>query len=1070
MLIKNIDAIKAGAGILAVLQHYNITLDNYKKAPCPVHGGKDKNFTVKGDTAACWSQCAKTWDNIGLIEELSRVDFYVAAEMLAEIGGVAVEYDSSINRDEFLRKREEDNAKKASYKIANDLFLEKYLHRITPPQIEDLADGKPMPQYITVSGRNISVATSEEYFIRELPGYPFYTVLGSLQLNEEVVIGAGLIKKGERGTYDVWRERWIFPTHDENGNLVGFVGRIREDAKNQDTAKYMNTGENELYHKGEILFGLFQAKKHIHDAKFAILVEGQMDCISLYDHGIKNVVAGGGTAFTFEQAKKLGKYTGSVTLLYDGDQAGGNAARKAIPTLLRAGLEVKICHLPASYDPDKFVREKGAEDMIAYIVDKTQDAVIWAIHSDYDPTDVFKNEEKLRDAINIMGNIHKPSIITKYLELLSPKAMMGASFTKAVKDGLKKSSNKNGKDEIRFTPAQREDIFNFGIYEDQNKYYLCQDIGSGRGWEIANFVIKPIMLVVGSERSDRLVEIKNEHGQKFVRAISSDDFVEVGTFKKQMERNGNFLYKGKPESFIHIKEKVYLSTPTAYPINTMGLHKLGFYAWANGITLDDGTFKKVDEYGIVEYSDSRFFLPAFSKVYQYVMSDDQDSELDKEFIYQEGDTVTMSEWASMMIEVYGDHARMGMSWYFAALFRDIIYKKFKFFPHLNFFGPPRSGKSFLGWSLSSMFGKAKKPFHLMQGTPVGLYRRMAQTRNAIAWMDEYSNDLPVKVVEALKSAYDGVGHEKGVKSSDDRTMTTKPNSAVMISGQHQPTKDIALFTRCITLMFKFGQFSAEQETKAKKLSALQETAKLSQITGKLHSYRPIIDVRWDKTNDEVQKDIRAAAGDDLDSRMLANYSVPLTAFKIIDSIEKLPWSYDEMIKIAVENMSVQFKAIGNDDEVTIWWRIFAFALADRQLEHDKDILVEEATKITIKPINIPGMPKVDTNTNTLNWESPKKLLFLRFERAHPLYLEMHKSQHSKQGLGQGSLHHYLRFSPAYIGEVKSKRFNGHSKGAWVFDADLLPIELDPTADLNKGYGGYTPISDHELQNNDKDQS
>lgn len=1055
-MIRNIEAIKSAIGIREVLGHYGVTLDAQKKAPCPVHGGKHKNFSVKGDRAACWSQCGQTWDSIGIIEALEHVDFYEALVILAELGGVAIEYDDSVNREEFAKARQEATSLRESYRIANEAYLTQYLEPLPTITTESGS------QVVMVSGRPLQPATAEAYYLRQLPARPFYQCYTSLGLSQEIVIAAGLVRQGDRGLYDVWRERWMYPTHDDTGVLVGFVGRIREDARNQDTAKYLNSDENELYHKRELLYGLYQAKRYIHKERYAILVEGQMDAISLYDSGICHTVAGGGTALTLEQAKRLAKYTQSVTLLYDADDAGSKAAQRAIPILLQVGMEVRICHLPVGQDPDSYVREHGAEATLTYITDKGQDAVIWAIHHDYVPSDVFKSEEKRQEAIYILGHIHKPAILARYLELLAPKAMMGSAFVKSVRDGLKQATKSSGKDGIQFTPAQREDIFNFSIYEDHHKYYLCMDIGSGRGWEISNFVIRPIMLVVGSERSDRLIEVINEHGQRFVRAVSSDDFVEVGTFKKQMERQGNFLYKGKPEHFIHVKEKVYLSTPTAYPIHTLGLHKLGFYAWANGLTLEDGQFLPVDEYGIVQHGESKFFLPAFSKVYQYVMSDDQDSEMDREFIYQRGEAPELAEWAEMMIDVYGDHGRMAMCWYFAAVYRDIIYKKFKFFPHLNCFGPPRSGKSFLGWSLSAMFGQAKKPFHLMQGTPVGLYRRMAQTRNALAWMDEYSNDLPVKVVEALKSAYDGVGHEKGVKSSDDRTMTTRPNSAILLTGQHQPTKDIALFTRCITLMFKFGQFSAEQEAKAKRLLTIQDTGRLSQITGLLHSYRPSVEVRWDRINEEVQRDLRSAAGEEVDSRMLANYSVPLTAYKLVHSISPLPWSYEEMITISRDLMSVQFKAIGSDDEVTVWWRIVAFALADRQLEHDKDVIVEEKSSLTIKPVNMPGLADRDT---TLHWDKPLQLLFLRFERSHPLYLQMHKTQHSKQGLGQASLQHYLRYSKAYIGEVKSKRFGGHSKGAWVFDTARLPIELDLSAE--RGQYAFASPAAQELTANDQ---
>ena len=301
------------------------------------------------------------------------------------------------------------------------------------------------------------------------------------------------------------------------------------------------------------------------------------------------------------------------------------------------------------------------------------------------------------------------------------------------------------------------------------------------------------------------------------------------------------------------------------------------------------------------------------------------------------------------------------------------------------------------------------------------------------------------------------GREYIVNFFPDPAPTPMPSAVCAAAYPELPVEEVP---ECI------GFTTAEQEAKALKLKVVQESRILSQITAKLHSYRAIIELKWDKYNLEVQKDLRKESGNEnVKSRIMINYSVPLTAFKIINEIEQLPWTYEDMLRAAVDYMTVQHKAIGNDDECTVWWRIVAFCLADRQLEHDKDILVKDVTSITVKSVNIPGMPKTSGDSHTISFEVSKKLLFVRFERSHPLYLEMHKSQHSKQGFGLGALQHYLRFSPAYIGEVKSHRFNGKSKGAWVFDTALLPIELDLSSDFTQRYDG--PTVEDEIINNDK---
>jgi DNA primase len=150
----------------------------------------------------------------------------------------------------------------------------------------------------------------------------------------------------------------MFPVLDVDGRPVAFGAR----ALGKDEPKYLNSPETPAYVKGQHLYGLFNSKTEIRQKKFAILVEGYLDLISLYEHGVRNTAASLGTAFTAEQSKLLSRYTKRVVINYDGDDAGIKAARRAIEHLLPQEFEIKVLVLPNGQDPDDFVRENGAEE------------------------------------------------------------------------------------------------------------------------------------------------------------------------------------------------------------------------------------------------------------------------------------------------------------------------------------------------------------------------------------------------------------------------------------------------------------------------------------------------------------------------------------------------------------------------------------------------------------------------------------------------------------------------------------------------------------------------------------
>ncbi|MCX8676792.1 MULTISPECIES: DNA primase [unclassified Apibacter] len=185
--------------------------------------------------------------------------------------------------------------------------------------------------------------------------------------------GLSIFKEGSDKGFDRFRERVLFPIHSFSGRVLGFGGRILQN--NAKTAKYVNSPESEIYHKSQVLYGLFHAKSFIIKEDNCYLVEGYMDVISLYQNGIKNVVASSGTSLTVEQIRLIKRLTNNITVLYDGDQAGIKASFRSIDMILEQEMNVKVLLFPDGEDPDSFARKHTADEIEAFFKENSKDFI-----------------------------------------------------------------------------------------------------------------------------------------------------------------------------------------------------------------------------------------------------------------------------------------------------------------------------------------------------------------------------------------------------------------------------------------------------------------------------------------------------------------------------------------------------------------------------------------------------------------------------------------------------------------------------------------------------------------------
>jgi len=235
--------------------------------------------------------------------------------------------------------------------------------------------------------------------------------------NKELLEKTGLIVKKEDGsTYDRFRGRVIFPVHNISGKVIAFGARMLGKDKNQ--PKYINSPETDIYHKSDVLYGLYQGKNVIRQQEVCYLVEGYTDVISLHQADVQNVVASSGTALTENQIKLIRRFTENITVLFDGDAAGIKAALRGIDMILKGGLNVRVVLFPDGEDPDSYSRKVGTTEFQKFLKDHTQDFVsfkagLFAAQAASDP---IKKAESIKEIVTSIAQIPDPVKRSVYIQ------------------------------------------------------------------------------------------------------------------------------------------------------------------------------------------------------------------------------------------------------------------------------------------------------------------------------------------------------------------------------------------------------------------------------------------------------------------------------------------------------------------------------------------------------------------------------------------------------------------------------------------------------------------------------
>ena len=346
---------------------------------CPFHGEKTASFSVAPDKGIyyCFG-CHKGGGAVNFVMEVEGMNYPDAVRHLAKRVGMEVpedeQYQSRYRQQERLWALHKEAAR----------FFHSQLYAPVGKAALEYALGRGMSKYILTTFGVGYAPDSWDSLVRAMKAKGY---------TEEELKESGLVTVSQKNgnIFDRFRDRLMFPIIDVRGNVIAFGGRtIKKDA---DVAKYLNSPETLIFNKRKNLFGLNLAKKTKENA--LILVEGNIDVVTLHQYGFDNAVASLGTSLTEEQAALMTRYTDQIILIYDGDKAGQDATQRAIPILEKAGLQVKVLQIKDAKDPDEYLKKFGP-DKFKLLLEDSSNRVEYQLNAIAKKYDIREDEQKVR--------------------------------------------------------------------------------------------------------------------------------------------------------------------------------------------------------------------------------------------------------------------------------------------------------------------------------------------------------------------------------------------------------------------------------------------------------------------------------------------------------------------------------------------------------------------------------------------------------------------------------------------------------------------------------------------------
>ncbi len=977
------------------------------KCCCPIHNERTPSFVVtpSRNMFKCFG-CGIGGNAITFLMEAQHMTYPEAVKHIAK------RYNITIEEEEQPQTAEEREArlKIEAMRIANNkaaLFFAAQLN-------VDTDKARQAKQY---AERRWGKRFIQQESIGYAPGNGAIIHWANQEgLSTDLLKELGLIKDKEGRLLDGYFDRVTIPIRDRYGNVIGFTAR----SLNDNGPKYINSPESMIYNKSNSLFGIHNALRQGAREELFYIVEGAPDVMKLQSLDVNNTLAPLGTALTENQLKQLKRFNPRLCFIPDidppkeGEQYGTGiaAVMKNGLAAIEAGYSVSVKEIvpknkTEKADPGSYIDSKAILEAI-----EEEDFVIW--YASKLSLGKKTGDEKaviIKSIAKILAGINDRVRIDMYIKPLS-------KIFDLTKTGWQNVINEAKKER---TDSKKERGRTLLEYEFRMKYHFDMPNNCCIGYdkdnhpiEWSNFTLEPLFHIKDQVNPKRLFRIKNVFNQEEIIELKQEDLGSLQRFRNRVEGMGNYIWKGKEEHLILLKTYLYEFTETAVEITQLGWQNDGFFAFGNGI-FHHGAWLPADEYGIVRIDEiGNFYLPATSLIYKKESSLFQ---FERQFIHTNLSQISFRKYTDKLIQVFGDNAKIGISFLLASLFKDVVTSVTGNFPILNLFGIKGSGKSEFGQRLMAFFIIGNKPVNIMNATDAAIAESVAQSANALVHIDEYKNSIELSRREIIKGWYDGVGRTRLNMDRDKKRETTAVKCGVILSGQEMPTIDIAIFSRLLFCHFNRTEFSPEERRNFDELKQMGDMG-CSHLTLELLKHRKKVEAEFSSNYRDALADImEAAANDSIEDRILRNWVIPLAAFRTLAGVIDVGFSYKEMLSICVDSMRRQNSECRSSNELAGFWQVVDFLHQNGELFIDADYRIKRETEFRGK-----GM------AHRMVFKTSKPILYLCTKRVMMLYKKNGKTV-GDTTLPIESLRYYLENSKEYIGTKNAVRFKNFVNAA-----------------------------------------
>jgi hypothetical protein len=894
-------------------------------ASCPFHSENTPSFTIS-PSRNLWfcHSCHRGGDGIKFYEEREGMDFLQAVEAIAKANNLHIEY---------TREEQTDEQREAAKLKESVLATVALVHKFFFDQLRvELSDEARAAREYAYSRWPEDFCSTCGIGLAPKDGTLLMDFCRSKAISENLLVQSGIYKRDEKSgrIYTLFRNRLVIPIRDRFGRVIAFTARYLGDDKADKVGKYVNSCNSSVFTKGESVFGIERASR-CRDALYYNIVEGAPDVLRLQSIGLDNTVATLGTAWSGAQFDILKKHIQSLCFIPDSDPPKDEPfgpGFKAVMTngaeAVRRGFDVTVRELPfneeKTEDDAVILHKNDADEYILtpeiYAAIPEKPFILWLAEKKFSVASSLAEQRVIvAEVADLLRHISDDAIADECIASLAKINGTVKSWKAAVSRAKGEARQRAAKSEPKNDAERRKELLrvcNLNIID--NCFYTYDE---GEAVRLSNFYLESLYHIKDETNGTRLFRMVNKFNEAVDIEFRESELCSLTTFQQRVGSVGNYIWRAKIDKLNNVKEYLYRGTRSAERVRKMGWDAVnGFFAFGNGVFNGD-RFLAVDDLGIVETAPNKsFYIPATSKMYE---NNPEIYQFERLFIHENRSGIKLYDFAVQLVKVFGDNAKIAFCYLLATLYRDVIFHRTRHFPILNLFGEKGTGKTTLATSLQSFFIHSVDPPNLGVTSVPAMNDRVSQAVNSLVVFDEYKNDLDVRKIAYLKGLWGGGGQTKKNQNTDGMAAQTIITTGIALCGQDKPTQDMALFTRVLFLAFSKTSFSKPERDAYEDLVAMCSLGN-THLTLEVLSHRALFEKNFSNAYSLTKSELsKIVEGEKIHDRIFGNWIIPLAAFRTLESVLSLPFSYNDLLTVAVAGMRLQNETAQESSEMGDFW-------------------------------------------------------------------------------------------------------------------------------------------------------